>query len=183
MAEHARGTDSSDPHDPARSAVNPRGRRKALLFFGLIVVAVAVLGLMAFYWTTRPVQVLTEQDVERSIGTAGQPTPGGHNPNLTPKDTVDEINSRGTESFFDLAQVLSANPSNALDRRVVVRHVTVTEISGTTAWVQDDQAKVAVRLPDTVSELRAGQTVDLEGTIEGDGRGGVRIAATRVTLR
>ena len=190
--------DTTDPRNPPNSVANRDVRRTALRsYLGPLVVFFIVAGLALIYWANRS-PVVNEDPAE--IGTSGQDvvgergndsdTPGGFQPDPRPDSTRDEIERRGgagtgTEvgggtPLNELGSALE-NDGRAVGQRIEVRDVDVIDAGdGRTFWVRDGNARIAVAAP-AGTNVTNGSTVDVSGVVESDGKGGVRIRASRVT--
>lgn len=186
MAESRRNPDPEAPQNPPRSVVNKGVRRFAvwayltplLLFFAGVAIILA-------YWGTSPPP---PADVEgpRVEGTTGterersrESTPGGHNPDRVMPSPRREVEERAGRSLTELGEVYEDNSRDAIGRRIEIQDVDVERVeSPTLFWIRDGTVRVSVAVPAGVT-VRAGQTVNVVGTVERT-ENGVRIRASRV---
>lgn len=201
MAEPYRDDETHAPQNPPNSVLNPRVRRAALwTYLGPLVAFFVAVGVALFYFATRPPDRETkDENVWNVTGTAGEVAPGGHSPDPVPASPEKEIEERGVvrdlseppaprvkpEALLtELGVVLDSKPEQIIGHYVDVQDVGVVDVKSATSFsVQDGRAKVAVVAPTSSPAPRNGQRVNVTGTVERDGTGGVRIRASRVDVR
>ena len=110
----------------------------------------------------------------QTVGTSGDRmprdgSPGGFNPTPRPNDTQGEIDFRGS----DLLEV--GRPAH-FDATVVER------ADGGTFWVRDNGKTIQVVAPGGTPTVKAGQRVDIDGTVEAGGDS-PRVKATRIEVK
>ena len=201
--------ETTDPRNPPNSVINESVRRTALgSYLGPLVVFFLVVGMALIYWANRGPVVPDPEDREQ-IGTTGSPsdrddvagersrddTPGGSNPDPRHGSTASEVEYRagnpdppafpGTRPEGDLTglAMLEGEPKNVVGRSIDVRNVSVADVQDSSHfWVQDGSHKVEVMAPRGGSAMKTGSRVNVNGVVEEDGRGGVRIRAERVGM-
>ena len=194
-----------DPKNPPNSVLQPAARTAALTsYLGGIVVLFVIVGLALVYWSASGRRIAQDpgdraadearENVE--IGTAGErdtnlSRSGGGSADPRPGDTSDELEFRGADdrdaqrdlnartSATRLSAVLDVSPAAAIGMPVDIRGITVANVEGGSFWIHDGNDKIEV-VPPAGTTVRAGQSVDVVGKVESDGRSGVRILATRV---
>ena len=160
------------PENPPRSVVNPQVRRSATWAYvgGIAAVFIVVAAVFAYFAGTDtrigPVGYQNPQDATE-VGTSGerQPregTPGGFDPAPTFGSTKSELEYRGGDA-------------NTVD----LDNVTVERAEGDTFWVRDGGKSTAVVTSGGMPTVKAGQKVDLTGTMQPDGR----IRASRIDVK
>jgi hypothetical protein len=198
-----------DPKNPPNSVLQPAARTAALTsYLGGIIVLFVIVGLALVYRSASGRRIAqdpgergdrTAQE-NREIGTAGErspdpSSPGGFDPAARPGSTSDELEFRGADdrdaqrdlnartSATKLSAVLDAAPTAAIGMPVDVRGITVANVDGGSFWIHDGNDKIEVVPPAGAAPVRTGQSVDVVGKVESDGRSGVRVRATRVNSR
>jgi hypothetical protein len=195
-----------DPKNPPNSVLQPAARTAALTsYLGGIVVLFVIIGLALVYWTASGRRIAQDpgQRVDNEardnaeVGTAGErdpnpSSPGGFSADPRAGDTSDELEFRGADdrdaqrdlsvrsSATKLSAVLDVSPAAAIGRPVDIRGITVANVDGGSFWIHDGNDKIEVVPPAGAPQVRAGQSVDVVGKVESNGRSGVRILATRV---
>jgi len=188
MAEPQRDRDPNAPQNPPQSVVNKDVRRSALrtyllplvLFFGCVAIVFMV-------WRTSPPPRGEDRTEPRAEGTTGtererarERTPGGHNPDRKPSSTEEELEHRGGRVINTIEGILEDGSRDVIGRRVELHRVNVERVeSPTLLWIRDGNARVAVSTAVGSTPVKAGQSIDVAGTIERAGPG-VRIRASRV---
>jgi len=88
---------TNDPKNPPNSVLEPHVRRAALwAFVGSLVVFFVLVGVVALFWTVAHPRPSLQEERERVVGRSGDySTEGGHDPNLRPGSTRDELKFRG----------------------------------------------------------------------------------------
>jgi hypothetical protein len=200
LDRETRRSETTDPQNPPNSVVNRGTRRRVTsMFVGSIVVVFLIVGAVFAYRTITSQGADSELDVTEptTIGTAGSgdregDTPGGFEPAREHDSTRDELEFRGAGEqpqgpmpgrsdaapLTELGDMIEDAPP-AAGRRIDVRDVEVQAVEGNTLVIRDGDARATVIAPDAHG-VRAGQRVDVRGTVEPDGSGGARIRATRV---
>jgi hypothetical protein len=197
--------EAMEPQNPPNSVVNPEVRKTAVwTYLGIIVAVFAVVGVALLYWTATDQRVTPEGErSERdpsAIGTSGERmprenTPGGFNPDRTPGDTRSELEFRGAgeprqgptpgldaQALTRLGAMREGTPQSLEGRRIDLTNVLVERADGGAFWVRDGDATSAVIAPGGSPTVRAGQRVNLSGSLEQDG-GQLRIRATRIEVK
>jgi hypothetical protein len=195
-----------DPKNPPNSVLQPAARTAALTsYLGGIVVLFVVVGLALVYWTASgrriaqdPGQRVTDEARDNAeVGTAGErdpnlSSPGGGSADPRAGDTNAELEFRGADDRdaqrdlnartigTKVGAVLDVSPAAAIGMPVDIRGITVANVDGGSFWIHDGNDKIEVVPPAGAAPVRAGQSVDVAGKVEADGRSGVRIRATRV---
>jgi hypothetical protein len=201
--------ETTDPKNPPNSVLNESVRRTALRsYLGPLVVFVLVVGIGLIYWANRPPLVTGAQDGQL-IGTSGvrderndvvgergnrDDTPGGVEPTPRPDSTADELRNRGAdqpsnppgvrrETMLSGLAMLEGEPKDLVGRRIDLRNVEVVDARGSSQfWVQDGHNKAEVTAPRNGPAVKSGSKVNVNGVVEEDGRGGVRIRAEQVQV-
>jgi len=184
------GPRNQDPYsrqDPPASVTNQRVRRYALRTFLLpIALFFAGIALVLAYWTLSSPESGQQRGEPRAEATTGtervgsrERTPGGFNPYTTPQQTKEEIAQRGGRTITELGEVLEEGGRGVLGLRVDLRDIDVERVeSPTLFWIRDGNARVAVNAV-SGAQVKAGQTVNVVGTVERHGNS-MRIRASRV---
>jgi hypothetical protein len=192
------------PEHPPNSVVNPEVRRTAVrTYLGIIVAVFAVVGVALLYWSIADPRVTPdgEQSGDPSaVGTSGERmpregAPGGFNPDPDSGNTRSELEFRGTgeprqgpmpglaaQSLTRLGALTEGTPQSFEGRRIELTNVMVERTDGGTFWVRDGDATSAVVAAGGSRTVRAGQRVNLSGTLEQEG-GKLRIRATRIEVK
>jgi len=201
--------ETTDPKNPPNSVVNPQVRSAALRsYLGPLVVLVVIVGLALLYWANRG-PVMPNPDNPYLVGTTGDPddrldvvgergnrdTPGGFDPAPRPDNTAEELKYRGTDQppvqlpglrrglLITGLAMLEGEPKDLVGRRVDVKNVNVFDAQERSHfWIQDGNVKAEVTAPRGGPAVQNGSRVNVTGTVEEDGRGGVRIRADRVDV-
>ena len=184
-----------DPNNPPNSVLKPQVRNAAIgTFVGGIVVFFLIVAVALVYWTSSNRQIAPDPGDRNppgatggdEVGTVGETTAGGQDPAPRPGSTQDELEYRGATSsnapvpITKIGAVLVDSPATVIGRRADFHEAAVASAHPGGFWIHDGNAKVEVVAPAGAPSARTGQAVDVTGTIESDGRGGVRIRATRV---
>lgn len=196
MAENDYRRDASDPEyeettapqNPPSSMVRPAARRRWFASsFGTVALIVAVIG-AAFLW------VVVERSLgggplhrsdPRAIGTVGtqderlhdERSPGGFNPTPRPGSTEEELRFRGSNETT-IAKLHDATAGS----HVALSDVQVAQAGGGTFTIRDGDATATVVVPGGTPTVRAGQRVNVSGTLEATGAT-PRIRASRIDVR
>ncbi len=180
--------ETTEPRNPPNSMVRPGARRGWLASsLGTVVLIVAVIAAV-FTWVMVQ-RSLGSGTLRRSdpqvIGTAGtrdgrihdENSPGGFNPAPRPGSTAEELRFRGSNqtTIADLDDATTGS-------RVSLTDVRVEQASGDTFTIRDGDATATVVVPGGMPTVRAGQRVNVSGTIEAAGAA-PRIRASRIDVR
>jgi hypothetical protein len=206
-SNHDRQYDETvDPKNPPNSVLQPAARTAALTsYLGGIVVLFVIIGLALVYWNASGRRIAQDPGLRAAgeardnaeIGTAGErdpnlSSPGGGSADPRPGDTSDELEFRGADDrdaqrdlnartgATKLSAILDVTPTAAIGMPVDIRGITVANVDGGSFWIHDGNDKIEVVPPAGAAPVRAGQSVDVVGKVEADGRSGVRIRAARV---
>jgi hypothetical protein len=198
--------ETTDPRNPPSSVLRPAARRSAVwTYVGGIVVLFLIVTAALVYWGTgdRGGDPELDRAEQSAVGTGGEPipegdSPGGFDPQPRADSTRDELERRGagerpqgpmpgltsSAPLNELGSLFEDPASEVVGRRIDVRDV---EVDGATQgngfWIKDGDARAAVVAPGGTPAVRAGQHVDVSGTVESDGNDSVRIRATRVDVK
>ena len=205
-APERRYEDTVQPSNPPNSVVGPAVRRTAVFtYVGILIATFAIVALAFLYFAARDEQqsVLAGNAPEpTALGTSGERmpregAPGGFDPAPDFDSTRAELEFRGAgESpqgpmpglgtaapLTRVGAIRDESPQAIAGRRVELENVEVDRAEGGTFWVRDGDTRIAVVAPGDVPTVRAGQRVDLTGTVEQDGTNDVRIRASRIDVR
>lgn len=199
--------ETEHPSNPPNSVLNRDVRRTALrTYLGPVIVLFVIVGLALVYWANRgPVEPDPREDA--LVGTSGErddivgergsagETSDGFNPTERFDDTRDELEFRGVNepgtalpgqsseaTLTDLRPLTDADGTRLIGRQIAVEDVAVVEAQDPTRFsIQDGSTTAWVVAPAGGPAVRAGSIVTISGVVEGDGQGGVRIRASRVT--
>jgi hypothetical protein len=184
-----------DPKNPPNSVLQPKVRRAALGgFLGSVVVFFLIVAAALVYWNASNRRIAPDPGDRTppgatagdEVGTVGETTAGGQDPAPRPDSTRDELEYRGasgrdtTLPLTNAGAILVDEPSTVIGRRVDFTNVEVTSSNANSFWIRDGNTRVEVIAPSGTPAVRQGESVNISGTVESDGRGGVRIRATRV---
>lgn len=197
-----------DPRNPPRSVVDPdlkdvpksaAGVAGMWYVLGPLVLLIVVLGIGIFFWVD---EGSVDPEESPAVGTIGgganERTPGGGDPDSRPGSTGGEVEFRSggelpqgpmpgltnTAPVTTLSAVARGNAQEMAGRRVDVHDVVIASTRDAAMFrIQDGDASATVIAPPDSPGVRAGMRVDVSGTLEPDGQGGVRIRATRVNTR
>jgi hypothetical protein len=199
-----RSDDLDAPAHPPYSVTRPAVRRAALFtYLGGIVVVFLIVAAAFMYWAASDRRVAPSGPPEAdAIGTSGdrmprEGTPGGFDPGPDPSSTRSEIEFRGggeppqgtmpglrtTAPLTRLSAMREGSPQSLAGRRIELDNVEVEKADGGTFWIRDGDATATVITPGDMPTVRAGQRVDVTGTVEADGGSGLRIRATRIDVK
>ena len=190
--------ETTAPQNPPESMVRPEARSAWLLSsVGIVVTVAVIVGAALVFMTAR--RALDDEPVIRpeptTIGTSGERQPregtaGGFNPSPRPGSTKEELELRGagegpqglglTGPVTRLTDVAAAAQTSG--QRVEIRDVQVDHAEGSTFWIRDGNTTVMVVTAGGVPTVKAGQNVDVAGTIEGSGAN-ARIRASRIDVK
>ena len=198
--------ETEQPRNPPNSVVQPAARRTAVrTFVGGIALFFVIAAAAFFVWSTTDRQT-TAGDATytdpSAIGTSGERmpregSPGGFDPAGQRDDTQDEIEFRGggeppqgpnpglgsTAALTRIDALTRGDARSLAGRRVALEDVEVEKADGPAFWVRDGDASVAVQTAGGSPTVRAGQRVDIQGTIEAAGGDTVRIRASRIDVK
>ena len=187
--------ETTAPENPPNSVVNPTART-AWWGSSVGILAIVVLIVVAgFGW------VLVQRELGKggrtpdseTIGTSGavrDNSPGGFDPAPEPRSTRDELKYRGvddraqgptslnTDDITEAGQVKNA-PAGS---RVRLMNVAVERADGDTFWIRAGDATLAVITSGGTPTVRAGQQVNVTGTVEATGETR-RIRASRIDVK
>jgi hypothetical protein len=202
MPEQPMGSDWRDerrgetvaPTNPPNAVVNPHARRTAVwTYLGIIVGFFVVVGAALLFWVGTGAGPIGDDNRfdPSAVGTSGErmpreDTPGGFDPTPDHGDTESELEFRGAgESPQGPMPALRA-PGESGDtttgRAIELRDVEVERVEGTTFWIRDGNSRASVVTGGGMPTVRAGQRVDVNGTIEAGGDE-ARIRATRIDVK
>jgi uncharacterized protein YdeI (BOF family) len=203
----ATGTDeqyeeTTHPRNPPESILRREARTGWLLSSVGTIAVIFIVVAAAFGWVYVRHELGSEPQIypdPRARGTSGEQqaregTPGGFNPSDGAfSNTGEELKFRGatgpapgpTDSREPApGEVTSVSDlKNApIGSRVLLSDVTVDRTSGSMFWVREGDSSIVVTVPGDVPTVRAGQRVDISGTVESVS-GGTGIRATRIGVR
>lgn len=186
--------ETTAPQNPPNSMVNPVARTTWLGSSVGILAIVFVIVVAGFGW------VLVQRELGKggrtpnseTIGTSGvrDNGPGGFDPAPEPRSTRDELEFRGVgdrpqgptglnaDDITDAGAVKNASAGS----RVRLMNVAVERADGDTFWIRAGDATLAVITPGGTPTVRAGQQVNVTGTIEATGETR-RIRASRIDVK
>src|SRR5688572_1930408 len=188
--------ETTAPQNPPNSMVNPTARTA---WWGSSVGILAIVFLIViagFGW------VLVQRQLgkggrtpdSQTIGTSGAVrgnTPGGFDPAPQPGSTREELEFRGVgdppqgpgpglnADYITAAGEVKDAPAGS---RVRLTNVAVDRSDGDTFWIRADDTTMAVVAPGGTPTVRAGQHVNVTGTIEATGET-KRIRASRIDVK
>lgn len=186
--------DLERPSNPPEAVVNRDVRKAAVrTFVGIIAGFFAVVGVALLFWVVTGAGPLDEEQGfdPSAVGTSGdrQPredTPGGFNPTPRPDSTEAELEFRGAgEPATGPTPPLSGlNDSRdaAVGTTIELRNVQVERAEGNTLLIRDGDRRFSVMTAGDMPTVRAGQRIDVTGTIEA-GANETRIRASRIEVR
>lgn len=204
MTERPRNASMGDPRRELGGPDKPpdvflRRDVRRTVFWGFFVPLVALTlivgaGLL-YYWAMY--EPKWEDQGAPAVGTTGERTPGDLMPGQRPEDTDEELERRGAGTFRDeprlqpedaapldrIGPLRTAAAQDLIGRRIDIRDAQVVEAGDTEFWIQQGYATAAVAPPPQAGGVEVGMMVDVSGMVEPDGRGGLRIRATRVTVQ
>jgi hypothetical protein len=195
-----------EPQNPPNSVVRPVARRAAVRTFVGGIALFFVIATAAFlFWSASGEHTAPEgaaQTDPSAVGTSGErtpreDTPGGFDPAGRPDDTQEEIEFRGggeppqgpnaglgtTAAVTRLDALTGDSARTMTGRRVKLEDVEVEKADGSAFWVRDGDSRVAVQAAGGSPTVKAGQQVDVEGTVEAAGNEAVRIRASRIDVK
>ena len=190
-----------DPQNPPEALTRPAVGRAAIGgFLGSAVVFFIIVAAALFFWMANNRRIEPDPGARETegfgidrdrIGTAGERSPGtdlpgGSNPDPRPGNTRDEIEFRGGDvssrslPLTNVAAILDDRADRVAGRRVELAGSEVAATGTGTFWIHDGNNKIEVIAPAGAPSVRSGQRVDVVGTVEANGQGGMRIRADRV---
>jgi hypothetical protein len=203
MPQQRNGYDGSErrydetvaPSNPPSAVVQPEARRTALrTYLGILVGFFLVVGGALLFWAgNRPGPAADDARIDAdAVGTSGErmpreSTPGGFDPSPEPGSTAAELEFRGAGEprqgpMPGLRGLKNQSSDAARGRTIELRDVEVERADGNTFWVRDGDDRASVVTAGGMPTVRAGQRVDVTGTLEAGG-GDVRIRATRIQVK
>ena len=187
--------ETTAPQNPPNSMVNPKARTAWLGSSIGILAIVFLIAVAGFGW------VLVQRELGKggrtpdseTIGTSGavrDDRAGGFDPTPEPRSTRDELEFRGVGKRPQGPTGLNADDITAAREvknasagsRVRLTNVAVDRADGDTFWIRADDTTLTVVAPGGSPTVRAGQQVDVTGTIEERG-GTKRIRASRIDVK
>jgi len=188
--------ETRDPANPPNSVLNQRARNAAFWSsFGPLIVLTIVVGLGLVYWSARGPAAPDRPERQQAVGTSGDTTPGGFEPEGRPDSTRDELERRGgvddpaqgaAGRLHDKTPLTSVSDvtgktNDAAGRPVDLKDVEVDSAQGNSFWVRDGDDKVEVT-GDGQSLPRKGAHVHVIGTAEAAGDR-ILIRASKIEAR
>jgi hypothetical protein len=189
--EH-RYDETVEPSNPPNAVLRPAVRRKALnTYLGVILVLCVAVGAALVIWVAFDLSPAGADRTDPSaVGTSGErmpreSTPGGFDPAPRPRDLEDELERRGVDQapqgpMPGLRGLRS--DSAAVGRRIDLENVVVERADGDVFWVRDGTETAAIVTSGGMPTVRAGQRVDVSGTVEQSGSD-LRIRASRIDVK
>jgi hypothetical protein len=190
--EH-RYDETVDPSNPPNAVLRPAVRRKALGgSLGIILVLCVAVAAAAAIWITADLSPDGDDRIDPSaVGTSGerQPrenTPGGFDPAPRPRSLEDELERRGVDERpqgpMPGLRGLRGDSAGTAGRQIELENVMVERADGGTFWIRDGNETATVVTSGGMPTVRAGQRVDVTGTVEQSGTD-VRIRASRIDVK
>jgi hypothetical protein len=183
------------PSNPPNAVVGPEVRRTAVwTYVGILVGLFLVVGAVLLFWAGPGLGPGPDGDRvdPNAVGTSGdhQPregSPGGFDTAPSHDSTRSELEFRGAGDppqgpMPGLSGLRNASADAVKGRSIQLRNVEVERADGDTFWVRDGDDRVSVITAGGTPAVRAGERIDLTGTIEATGDG-TRIRATRVEVK
>ena len=178
--------ETTAPQNPPNAIVNPEARTGWLASsVGVLAIVFLIVG-AAFTWVMvqRELGKGGRQPESAPVGTSGteirrDSSPGGFNPTPRPSDTREELEFRGGSDSISSARDLE---NAAAGSPVTLTGVAVDRTEGNTFWVRAGDDSVAVVVPGGTPTVRAGQRVNVSGTVETSGNA-KRIRASRIDVK
>lgn len=187
--------ETTAPQNPPNSMVNPTARTAWWGSSVGILAIVLVIVVAGFGW------VIVQRELgkggrtpdSKTIGTSGalRDTPGGFDPAPELRSTRDELEFRGVgdtpqgpmpgldADYITAAGEVKNAPAGS---RVRLMNVAVDRADGGTFWIRTGDTALAVVAPGGMPTVRAGQHVNVTGTIEATGET-KRIRASRIDVK
>lgn len=188
-----------DPRYPPHSVLRSEVRRGAWFSsVGLLVALAVVIGLGMLYWVFRD-KGRVDPSTPQAVGTVGTAPgglgsrEGGGDPAPRPGNTADELDERGANGTSQgplpplgrnsvltrIDDVVQPSAAGVAGHQVDLRNVEVESGDAQSFWIRDGSSKVVV-VSNGAARVTPGSKVDVKGTTEVDGSGGVRVRAQEV---
>lgn len=190
--------ETTNPHNPPNSVLRPQVRTEWLLSSvgTLAIIFVVVAAVFGWVYVSQELgnnsRIYPDPQTEGTSGEqqARENTPGGFNPARGAfRTTQEELKFRGAGGPVpesELADNVLTDAGELLDApigaRVSLTDVTVDRTDGNLFWVRDGDVTVGVAVAGNTPTVRAGQHVNVRGTIE-ESAAGRRIRASRIDVR
>jgi hypothetical protein len=181
------------PSNPPNAILHPAVRRKVLgASLGLILALCVAVGAALVFWATLEFSPTSHDRIDPSaVGTSGErmpreQTPGGLNPDPRPDDIEDELEFRGvhqpSRDSVPGLRGLRTDSGLTAARRINLENVLVERVSGGTFSIRDGNETATILTTGGMPAVRAGQRVDISGTVEQAGND-TRIRASRIEVK
>jgi len=181
------------PSNPPNSVLRPAVRRTALwTYLGIIVAFFLVAGGLIFWADGRVAPDGDDRTDPSAVGTSGdrttrERTPGGFDPAPRADDTRSELEYRGAGSppqgpMPGLRGLRNDSGRTFVGRRIDLENAEVERADGSTFWIRDGDERATIVTAGGMPTVRAGQRVDVSGTVEQSGNE-VRIHASRIEVK
>ena len=181
------------PSNPPNAVMRPAVRRKALrTYLGIIVALCLVAGGALIFWSNADLRPDHEDRIDPSaVGTSGErpheTTPGGFNPDPRPDDVEDELKYRGVDQppqgpMPRLRGLRGDSGRTMAGRQIDLDDVMVERADGAMFQVRDGNDTATIITSAGMPTVRAGQRVDIKGTVEQTGND-VRIRASQIDVK
>ena len=182
------------PSNPPNALLRPAVRRTALwTYLGIIVAFFLVVGGALIFLTGTGFSPDGDDRTDPSaVGTSGdrmprENTPGGFDPGPSGGGTRSELEHRGAGEppqgpMPGLRGLRNQSADAIAGRRIELENVEVERANGGTFWIRDGDERAAVITAGGMPTVRAGQRVDVNGTLERSGNE-IRIRATRIDVK
>jgi hypothetical protein len=177
------------PSNPPNAVLRPAVRRKALgASLGIILGLCIAVGAALVFWVTLEFSPASDRTDPSAVGTSGErmpreQTPGGLNPDPRPDNIEDELEFRGVnqppQGPMPGLRRDSAQPEG---RRIDLENVLVERVAGGNFWIRDGNETATIVTAGGMPTVRAGQRVDISGTVEQAGSD-LRIRASRIDVK
>ena len=184
--------ETTAPSNPPNAVVRPQVRRAAVwTYMGILVAFFVVVGaaFLLLAGSGRGPGADGGPEVDpNAVGTSGERmpregSPGGFDPAPRPESTRDELEARGAgERRPGLRELRDGSSGTAAGRTIELRNIEVERADGNTFWVKDGNERATVVTAGGMPTVRAGQRIDLTGTIEISDQE-TRIRATRIDVK
>jgi uncharacterized protein YdeI (BOF family) len=176
--------ETTAPQNPPNSMIRPRARTGWLASSLGTLIAVFLIVAAVFIWVTierslgRGSEAVADRDTAGTSGVRDN-SPGGFSADPTPGSTEDELKFRGATA--DSLTKMSDVKNGTAGQRVELHNVSVERTDGDTFWIRDDDVTVAVVAPGGSPTVKAGQKINVTGTIEGNADS-TRVRASRIDV-